>query len=475
MPAPVKTRSFALILMAGSFVTAVSLGARSTMGVFLDPISQGLDLGTSTFALSVAIQNLIWGLGQPVAGAVADRYGSVRVLLVGAAVYAIGLLVVANASTGLELHLGAGLIMGVGLAAASFSVVLAALGRLVPPERRSMALGVATAFGSVGQFILVPVSQYLITTAGWRVSMGFMAAVVAAIVVAVGPLKTRSAAPSPDPSSPAGPEDEGDETLRQVLARAGRHRSYLLLNAGFFVCGFHVTFIGVHLPKHLEDVGQPASVATWALAAIGLFNIVGSFTAGALGQRRSKTRLLSIIYGARAVTFLVLLLLPPSAGAAFLFAALMGLFWLATVPLTSGVVLGQFGVRHAGTLFGLVFFSHQVGAFIGSWGGGAVRDATGSYAGWWWTSVALAVAAAVIHLFIDEGPANLAAAPTPTRSGRWRLGRPRLAPAAATMGAAAAVLALAGLAVATTDASAAGLRARQAAVLCSVHPGGDPS
>ncbi|MDG2112290.1 MAG: MFS transporter, partial [Actinomycetota bacterium] len=258
-----------------------------------------------------------------------------------------------------------------------------------------------------------------------------------------------------------------DETLPQVLRRAARHRSYVLLNLGFFVCGFHVTFIGVHLPKHLEDLGQSEQIAAWALAGIGLFNIAGSFTAGVLGQRMSKTRLLSYIYAGRALAFLGLLLLPASAATALAFSAVMGLLWLSTVPLTSGVVLGQFGLKHAGTLFGLVFLSHQIGAFIGSYGGGAVRDAAGSYTAWWWVSAALGLFAAVVHVFVDEGPADQP--PTATTGEKLRrvgFRRPRLVPGVATAGAFAALTAFT---VVTMDTSAEGIEARQASVVCFLH------
>ena len=394
-----KPPSLLVVLIAGSVTTALALGARSTMGIFLDPVSDGLGLGTGSFALMVAVQNLIWGIGQPVAGGLADRFGTRRVLVIGAVIYAAGLLVLAEATGPMGLHVGGGVLMGVGMAAASFSVVLAAIGRLVDESRRSFALGVATAAGSVGQFTLIPLARILIESTSWETAMLVIAGLTALIVIFCVPLRD--------------PEETGDnpevemgeeETLREVFARASRNRSYLFLNAGFFVCGFHVTFIGVHLPKHLEDIGQSTGVAAAALSVIGLFNIAGSLAAGSLGQRYSKAFLLSLLYGVRGLVILGFILLPQNSSMTIVFGCLMGLLWLSTIPLTSGIVMSQFGTKHSGTLFGVVFLSHQIGAFIGSWGAGIVRDSTGSYMGWWWTAVVLGVFGALIHLFVDEGP-----------------------------------------------------------------------
>ena len=394
-----KPPSLLVVLIAGSVTTALALGARSTMGIFLDPVSDGLGLGTGSFALMVAVQNLIWGIGQPVAGGLADRFGTRRVLVIGAVIYAAGLLVLAEATGPMGLHVGGGVLMGMGMAAASFSVVLAAIGRLVDESRRSFALGVATAAGSVGQFTLIPLARILIESTSWETAMLVIAGLTALIVVFCVPLRD--------------PEETGDnpevemgeeETLREVFARASRNRSYLFLNTGFFVCGFHVTFIGVHLPKHLEDIGQSTGVAAAALSVIGLFNIAGSLAAGSLGQRYSKAFLLSLLYGVRGLVILGFILLPQNSSMTIVFGCLMGLLWLSTIPLTSGIVMSQFGTKHSGTLFGVVFLSHQIGAFIGSWGAGIVRDSTGSYMGWWWTAVVLGVFGAFIHLFIDESP-----------------------------------------------------------------------
>jgi len=390
-----RTPTFLVVLLTGSVITMVSMGLRSTMGVFLDPMTDALGVGAGTFSLMVALQNLMWGLGQPAAGAVADRYGTRRVLVVGAALYAAGLVSMAGADGGLGLQ-ASGVLVGLGTAGASFTVVLAAVGRLAPEEKRSMALGIATAAGSVGQFVFVPSARLLIDAVGWRSALLVGAAAAAAMAAACVPIRLE----------PLGTADRGDvESLGSVLHRAGRHRSYVLLVVGFFVCGFHVSFIGAHLPKHLDDLGQSAGIGAMALALVGLFNLPGTIGAGALGATRSRVRLLAWIYGLRGVVFVVFLLLPASGGLSLAFGAVIGVLWLSTVPLTSGVVMAQFGLDHAGTLFGLAFLSHQLGSFVGVYGGGLVRDATGSYDVWWWTLAALGFGGAVLHLFIDEDPA----------------------------------------------------------------------
>ena len=399
----------AAIVVAGSIITAVSLGVRATMGLFTDAIDVSLGVGVDTFGLTIALQNLVWGLSQPLAGAIADRFGAGRVLIVGAAVYAGGLLVMANADGAAGLHTGGGLIVGLGMSAASFAVVLSSIGKLVEPNRRSMALGIATAFGSFGHFLLVPLTRVFIDLLGWRGSMVVLAAVTMTIAAVVRPLRTGTRIAGAPEAETAGPDSAGTptsapdhESLGQVTGRALRHRDFLLVNAAFFVCGFHVTFIGVHLPKSLTDAGYATSIATWSLALIGLFNIFGAFSAGVLGVRFNKSRLLSIIYTTRAVAFVGLVVLPVAPAVALGFGALLGVVWLASVPLTSGIVLGQFGLRNAGTLFGFVFLSHQVGAFAGAYGGGWVREATGSYDLWWWLAAILSIGAAAIHFAISE-------------------------------------------------------------------------
>lgn len=390
----------ATILVAGSVVTAVTLGVRATMGLFSDDVSTSLAVGIDTFGLTLAGQNLIWGLAQPFAGAIADRFGAVRVLLAGAFTYTAGLLVMASATGPAGLYLGAGVIVGLGMSAASFAVVLSAMSKLIEPERRSMALGLATAFGSFGHFLLVPMAGAMIAAFGWRTAIAVLAMVIASTVLTMRPLRTGSRVVA-DPGDAAGDH----EPLRSVVAAAARHRDYLLINSTFFVCGFHVTFIAVHLPKSLTDLGLTTSVAAWSLAFIGLFNIGGAFTAGLLGSRLDKSRMLTVIYGTRAVAFVGFMVMPAVPAVALGFGALLGIVWLASVPLTSGIVLGQFGARNAGTLFGFVFLSHQLGAFAGAYGGGLVREITGSYDLWWGTCAVLGIIAALVHFQISERPA----------------------------------------------------------------------
>ena len=458
--AVVDRRSLVTILVAGSAITAISLGVRSTFGLFLEPVTDDLGTGRASFALAIAIQNLVWGLGQPVAGAVADRFGSARVLAVGAGLYGAGVLMMAGVQTETGLYIGAGFVTGLGLAAASFAVVLAAIGRLAPPERRTWAIGVATAFGSVGQFILIGVTQALRSTIGWRGTLVVLAFMAASVALIAWPLRGRSS------DAPAATDASGAlvaaESLRDILRRAARHRPYVLLTAGFFVCGFHVTFIATHLPTYIQDEGQAGWVAASTLALIGLFNIAGSFAAGVLGSNHDKARLLSLIYLARAVVIMAFVLVPMTTATALGFGAAMGLLWLATVPLTSGIIVGQFGTQHAGTLFGIVFLSHQVGAFVGAYFGGRIADVADSYAPVWWASVVLGVLAAAVHLWVDDEPAPPLGAPV-SRRPVWR---------AAPAGGIAVVLLVAALTLrdaATTPATAEDTGA-PTTYYCVLHP-----
>ena len=383
-----------VVLVAGCIVTGISLGVRATMGIYLDPITSELGVGSGSFGLAIAIQNIVWGFGQPIAGGLADRFGTARVLVAGAALYAFGLLVAREAQSVTALNLGLGLLMGLGLAGLSFSVILAAIGRSVSDSKRAIAMATVTACGSLGQFVMVPLSQLLINSFGWRQSLITGIVLVCVAACAARPLRSSNSTTGGGPNEP----------LRIVLKSAFGHKSYVLLLAGFFVCGFHVTFIGVHLPKYLEDVGQSTQIAALALGMIGLFNIGGTIAIGAISGTYGNTKLLSSLYLVRGLVFALIAISPMSPVLALVSAAVIGIVWLSTVPLTSAIVLKQFGPTNAGTLFGFVFLSHQIGAFIGTYGAGLVRDAVGSYELFWWISSFLGFTAAIIHMYIDESP-----------------------------------------------------------------------
>lgn len=398
---PPRLASAAIVALAsGALILTLAMGIRQTFGLFLGPVCLALDVGREQFGLAMAVQNILWGAAQPFAGAVADRYGALRVLLAGTLAYAGGLVLMAFAGTLGQFQTGAGLLVGLGLSCVSFAVVLGAIGRAVAPERRSAALGIASAGGSFGQFAMAPIGQALIAALGWSQAFLMMAGIalamapLAVILVrgsAAGAQGTQSQQPLP-----------GADGLRTALREAGRHPGFWYLNAGFFVCGFQVVFIAVHLPAYLADLGLTPDVAALALALIGFFNIIGTWGCGMLGGHYSKKRLLAGLYAVRALTIAVFLAAPKTKTTVLVFAAVIGLLWLGTVPLTSGLVGQIFGVRYLSTLFGLVFFSHQVGSFLGVWLGGVVYDGTGSYDAIWVASIALGLAAAALHLPIRE-------------------------------------------------------------------------
>lgn len=393
-PGPSPGPAIGLVIAAGCLLTVLSFGIRAGFGLFLEPVSATYGWGREVFALALAIQNLIWGLGQPVAGAVADRYGTAKVLAGGAVVYAGGVALMAFAAAPGLLYLSVGVMVGLGIAGASFALVLAAFAKLVPAERRSWALGLGTAAGSFGQLSVVPVSQGLLDAFGWQTALLVLALIALVMLPCAAFLRARPGAhdaTEPDPGS-----------LGQALALAFGARSYVLLTAGFFVCGFHVAFIQVHFPAFIVDMGLSAALGAIALALVGGFNILGSYGAGVLGGRHSKRNLLSAIYLARAGVIAAFLLTPISETTVILFSAAMGLLWLSTVPLTSGLVAVMFGTRYMGTLFGFVFLSHQLGAFLGAWIGGWAYDSMGSYDLAWWLGVGLGVLAALVHLPIRE-------------------------------------------------------------------------
>jgi MFS family permease len=403
-------RTPVVVIVCGCLIALITYGLRTSFGLFVEPLSEGRGWSREVFALAIAIQNILWGLGQPVAGAIADRYGSARVLAVGGAIYALGVALMAVSTTPLALNLTAGVLVGLGLSGGSFTIVIAAFSRLVPEDRRSWSMGVATAAGSLGQFVFAPVGQAFISSYGWATALLLLACFGATVPLLAAALR----------SSDAG-EATGSVELpaREAVREAFGHGSYLLLVAGFFVCGFHVAFITTHLPAYLSDAmayshahGTHTGVglAAWALALIGLFNVLGSYGSGILGDRMSKRKLLAGIYLSRAAVIALFVTLPPSTLVVLAFAAAMGVLWLSTVPLTSGLVAVMFGTRYMGTLFGFVFLSHQVGAFLGVWLGGVAFEQTGSYAPVWWASVFLGVLAAALHWPIVERPAPAYAA-----------------------------------------------------------------
>ena len=386
------TGVLALVLCA-ALVLAISNGLRSSFGLFGTPMSVDLGISRETFALAIAIQGIVWGITQPFFGAFADRHGALRVVLFGTVVYVAGLLWMAWAGGAVGLHIGQGLLVGMGVSATGFAVVLGPVGRAVPPEKRSMALGVAAAGGSFGQFALAPVGGALIDGVGWSMTLIAYCGIAAMMVPCL--IGMRGSHRPPEGSA---------QSLDDALAEARAHSGFWLLCAGFFVCGFHVYFIATHLPPFLTDAGLAPMLGATAIAVIGLGNIVGTFTAGWLGDRHRKKHLLSLLYLGRAAVYGGFLVVPLSEASVLVFSALMGLFWLSTVPLTSGLVAQIFGPRYLGALFGIVFFSHQLGSFLGAWLGGYVYDRTGSYDAVWLTAVALGVVAAVLHWPIRDRP-----------------------------------------------------------------------
>ena len=384
-------RTPTVVLIASGLILTLSMGIRHGFGLFLQPMSADLHWGRETFALAIAVQNLMWGIATPFAGMFADRFGSHRVALVCALLYVAGLASMAVATTPLMLVLTAGVLIGTGLAGLSFSIVAGVLGRKFPPEKRSMALGISAAAGSFGQFAVLPVTQILLSHLGWYGALLALAAIGLLMV----PL---SAAVYERHVGAHAFQQSAGAAIREALG----HRGYMLLTIGFFVCGFQVVFIGVHLPAYLADKGLPPYVAVTALALIGLFNIVGSWTTGWLGSRMPKRYILSAIYFSRAVVFALFFFLPLSAGSVYAFAIALGLLWLSTVPPTNSMVAQIFGVRYLAMLTGVTFFSHQIGSFLGAWLGGRLFDSTGSYDVVWYLSIALGVFAGLINLPIDE-------------------------------------------------------------------------
>jgi MFS family permease len=386
-------RTSGWILLGSALILALSLGVRHGFGLFLAPMSAQFGWGREVFAFAIAFQNLIWGLAQPFAGALADRFGAAKVVFAGGIFYAVGLACMGMADSPLSLSLSAGVLIGIGLSGTSFSVILGVVGRALPPEKRSMGMGIASAAGSFGQFAMLPGSLGLIGWLGWSGALLVLSVLVALILPLVAMIKD---APTPLTG--------GEQTLREALHEACTHSGFWLLALGFFVCGFQVVFIGVHLPAYLVDQHLPAKVGTTVLALIGLFNIFGTYTAGWLGGRMSKPRLLTSLYLIRAVVIALFLWVPLSETTAYLFGIAMGLLWLSTVPLTNGTVATLFGVRNLSMLGGIVFLFHQLGAFLGGWLGGVVYDRTGNYDLIWHVSILLSLLAAALNWPVRERP-----------------------------------------------------------------------
>lgn len=395
MSTPVKLVSFAIAFAC--ILLALNFGLRSSMGFFMAPISSEFQYGREVFAFSLALQNLCWGLFQPIAGAFADRYGTVKAVVIGALVYALGLYVTANADGVLGLNLGAGLLMGMGIAATGFGVVLPAMARMVSPEKRAFALGLGSAAGSAGQLLVIPVAQGFIESYGWSNALLLMAMSALIMVFLASTFKGSK-------NTEAADATQDKQTMAEALKEASQHAHYWWLVIGFFVCGFQLAFITVHMPAFLSDQGFDESIAVASLALIGLFNIFGCLLSGSWSGKYSKKMLLTYIYALRAISIAAFMLLPMTAMNVYVFSIVTGLLWLATVPPTSGLVAQMFGLKYMGLLYGIVFLSHQLGSFSGVWLGGYLYDATGSYDVVWWMAAGIALLTALIHVLIDERP-----------------------------------------------------------------------
>ena len=386
----------AQVLLCGAAIVTLSMGIRHGFGLWLQPITTAQGWTRETFAFALAIQNLAWGVFGIFAGMLADRFGAFRVLVGGALLYAAGLAGMALSTSSWVFALTAGVLIGAAQAGTTYAVIYGVIGRQIAPEKRSWAMGVAAAAGSFGQFLMVPVEGFLISAFGWQEAL----LVLAVFVLLVAPLALGLREPGFGGSAAAPRE----QTIGQALREAFGYRSFQLLMAGYFVCGFQVVFIGVHMPSYLKDNGLSPQVASYALALIGLFNVFGTYAAGALGQRMLKKNILAFIYFARAVAIAVFLWAPLTPASVYVFSAVMGLLWLSTVPPTNATVAQIFGVAHLSMLGGFVFFSHQVGSFMGVWLGGVLYDRTGSYDIVWYISIALGVFAALINLPVREAP-----------------------------------------------------------------------
>jgi MFS family permease len=397
-------RTPAVIIVCGCAMAVLSFGPRSALGFFLTPMSVENGWGRDVFSLAIAVQNLLWGAAQPFAGAIADRYGALRVLAGGAMMYIVGLVIMANAHSPAVLELSAGVLLGLGLSGCAFNIVLAAFGKLLPPEWRVLAFGAGTAAGSFGQFLFSPLAVAFQDAYGWRNAL----LIFAGLCLLMLPLSLALTTPRNVATSGLAPAPT--QSFKQALSEALGHRSYLLLVIGFFTCGFQLAFVTVHMPAYLVEKGIPASVGGWTIAVIGLFNIIGSLSSGWLGSFLPKRYILSVIYLIRALAVLAFISFPVTPVSSLIFGAVMGLMWLSTVPPTNGLIAMMFGTPWLAMLAGFAFFSHQVGGFLGVWLGGLAYEHTGSYDVVWWLSILFGVMSAVVNLPIVEKPVERIAA-----------------------------------------------------------------
>jgi MFS family permease len=405
MNSPAAKLSATQVLLCGAMIVTLSMGIRHGFGLWLQPITQAQGWTRETFSFALAIQNLSWGLFGIFAGMAADRFGAFRVLVGGALLYAAGLAGMGLSTTPLMFTLTTGVLMGAAQAGTTYAVVYGVIGRQIDPAKRSWAMGVAAAAGSFGQFLMVPVEGFLISGLGWKEAL----LALAVIVLLIGPF----ALGLREPGFAGGAAPVRDQSIGQALREAFKYPSFQLLMAGYFVCGFQVVFIGVHMPSYLKDHGLSPQVASYALALIGLFNVFGTYIAGSLGQRLAKRKILAAIYLGRAAAITVFLWAPLSPMSVYIFASVMGLLWLSTVPPTNATIAQIFGVAHLSMLGGFVFFSHQIGSFMGVWLGGLLYDRTGSYDIVWYIAIALGIFAAIVNLPVREAPIPRGPAPQP--------------------------------------------------------------
>lgn len=389
---------FPLLVWAGIAILIVSLGIRQSFGIFMLPISDTFNTGREFFSFTIALQNLLFGMFQPFVGMASDRWGPKRIIILGAVSYAAGLYLTSLATDPSWLYLTLGTLVGLGLSATSYVIILGAVARVVPAEYTAKAFGLTTAAGSFGMFAVIPGAQSLLSNVGWQSALQVFALMCCLIIAFAAFMKSNKTLASTNAAI------DNTQTLKEALKEAFNHRGYWLIHAGFFVCGFHVMFIATHLPSYLADKGLPVATAAMALAYVGIFNIFGSYFWGVMGDKFNKCYVMTSLYLIRSVVIAAFVVLPVTVDTATIFGAAIGFCWLGTVPLTSGLVRQMFGARYMSTLYGLVFFTHQVGSFLGAWVGGLMYDYYGSYDPIWWTTVVMALCAALLHLPINGRP-----------------------------------------------------------------------